>query len=258
MRKLALILAGSCYLFSFQLLAKIEIHFTKVQFYLNDQERTDSFKIRNEGNDDAMCSINLTHFRVNEDSSLSRVDEGLDGVYNPANKLVRYSPRRVNILKYTSQVVRLSFRRIPKLEDGEYSSYLRIQCNESKYGITADNGNANARFSYNLPVFIRHGEVNSASQLASAKLIATDELSYVEVKHERLPETTGSVIGDYEVIGKDSGDIYGVLKGDKVYAPAKFKNIQLVLSKEPSEPVQVKFTMNSKLGDVVLVQDVTN
>ena len=258
MRKLALILACSCYLFSFELLAKIEIHFTKVQFYLNDQERTDSFKIRNEGDDDALCSIDLTHFQVNENSTLIRVNEGLDGVYNPANKLVRYSPRRVNIQKYTSQVVRLSFRRIPKLADGEYNSYLRVKCKESKYGITLNEGNASARFSYNLPVFIRHGNVNVDSQLASAKLITTNGSSYIDVRHERLPGATASVIGDYEVIGKESGDVYAVLKGDKVYAPAKFKNTQLVLSENPSEPLQVKFTMNSKLGDVVLVQDVTD
>ena len=258
MNKIIITLAIIGCFFSSQVLAKIDIHFSKVQFYLDDQKRADSLKVNNQGNDDASCSIKLAHYLVSDDGNIKRAKNDKEGVYNSAQQLLRYSPRNIKIPGQSSQVIRLSFRRVPNLDDGEYMSYLRISCTGIRpVGLPGQITNS-AVLSYNLPVIIRHGNVNSESEITSAKIERENGNDYVLVEHQRLPEATGSVIGDYEVIGKDSGKVYGKLSSAKVYAPAKYRIQKFNLSENPREPVQIKFSMNPALGEQVVVLDIEN
>lgn len=252
MRKLIFLFLNSSLFCSLSASADIDIHFSQVQFYLNDQTRTESFVIDNQGSSTASCSLGLTHYQISENANLKRIGDGIIGAYNPANKLVRYSPRSVKIPPYTPQTVRVSFRRIPKLEDGEYVSFLRATCNDDSKVKTG------AKIVYNLPVLIRHGNVNSDNKLTSAKLIQANGNNSVEIIHERLPSSIASIVGNYEVVGKESGNTYAVLKKSKTYAPAKFKKVILKFTDEITEPLQVKFTMEPKLGNEITIIDVTD
>jgi hypothetical protein len=242
----------SLFFCSFNTLAKVDIHFSKVQFYLNGQARTDAFEVSNQGNELAHCSLGLSHFQVLEDGVMKRIEDGVDGAYNPANKLVRYSPRNVKVPPQSAQTVRISFRRLPKLQDGEYVSFLTVEC---------DNGSIvrdGPRLKHNLPVIIRHGDINVNNEITSAKLMTKDGVNYVEIIHERLVDSTSSIIGNYIIIGKDSGDTYATLNNSKIYSPAKFKKITLQFKDNVTEPLQVKFTTEPKLGDEVVIVDVTD
>lgn len=243
--------------FSSHLWANVDIHFSKVHFYLNDNIRTSSMKMKNQGNQAANCSIGLAQHLIANDGQIQSVSESNDGVYNSAKELVRFSPRKVGVPSGSSQVVRISFRRIPNLDDGEYISYLRVKCIEDKQETPVlGKISASAVVYYNLPVVIRHGDINSENKIVSAKIFTENDNSYIVVEHQRLPEATGSIIGNYEVIGKDSGKVYGSLTSGKIYAPAKFRKQKFNLIETPNEPVEVKFTMNPELGEQVTIMDI--
>lgn len=243
--------------FSSPLWANVDIHFSKVQFYLNDNTRTSSMKMKNQGNHGANCSIGLAQHLISNDGQIKSVSGSNEGVYNSAKELVRYSPRKVDVPSGSSQVVRISFRRIPNLDDGEYISYLRVKCIEDKQETPVlGKISASAVVYYNLPVVIRHGDINSENKIVSAKMFTENGNSYVVAEHQRLPGATGSIIGNYEVIGKDSEKVYGSLTSGKVYAPARYRKQKFNLTETPNEPVQLKFTMNPQLGEQVTIVDI--
>lgn len=252
MRKFIFLLATSLFFSSFYTLAKIDIHFSKVNFYLNDEVRTDFFDVKNQGNEVANCSLKLSHYQVFENGDIKRIKDGIDGAYNPANKLVRYSPRNVKIPPNSPQTVRVSFRRLPKLQNGEYTSFIRVECNNDS---NVKNG---PQIIHNLPVVIRHGDINSNSEITSAKLLQNNGNNSVEITHERSADSISSIIGNYEIIGKESGNTYAVLNSSKTYVPAKFKKIILKFTDEVAEPLQVKFTTEPKLGNEIIIIDVTD
>lgn len=251
--KLGLLTVVSIFCFCTQVIAAPEIHFTEYRFVLNDTERSTSFRIFNKGGEETQCDLGLTHYIVAENGDFTKTDD-LSLLHNPAKQLIRFSPRRVTIPPGGAQSSRISFRRIPNLADGEYISYMRLSCKENIKDLPKGVPNINSQINYNLPIIIRHGQVKTESKLEQVKLISNTGTPFVSVRHARFSDA--SLIGAYQVVGKDSGDIYGESKDVKIYAPSKYLDTKIMLSSLPKESLQLRFVENNKLGTLVQLTDV--
>lgn len=234
---------------NFSAVAAPKIHFTKYRFFMDEDNRKNSFKVFNKGSIDSSCKISLTHFSISDSSQFERVDNA-EEAHNPAHKLIRYSPRNVTVKAGESQAVKLTFRRIPGLADGEYTSYMRLTCEENDEVTVKGVPTLRSRINYNLPVVIRNGELQVSGNIDRAVL----KQNSVDVTLSR--EGNRSLIGDFAIIGRETGKIYAEQKSIGLYEPASSLVSSIKLPIMPNEPLRVTFMENKKSGDVTISSDI--
>lgn len=111
--------------------------------------------------------------QLREDGTLEILESGS----NPRSiaNMVRFSPRQVTVPAGKTQTIRLDYRPPAGLAPGEYRSHLLIrqespetsaQSEGREEGITFQ---IEALMSFTLPIFVRHGEGNSAAQITGVQ-----------------------------------------------------------------------------------------
>jgi P pilus assembly chaperone PapD len=109
--------------------AAASINFSKYRFIFNDSNRKDSLMLTNTGLNTTNCNMSTVNFIMSEKGPIKLANSETE-ISNSANKLLRFSPRRVSLKANENQTVRISSRRKPNIIDGEFLSYLKINCTE--------------------------------------------------------------------------------------------------------------------------------
>jgi len=219
------------------------IGFSEYRLLLTKQQKHQQLTLFNKGNQEAKCEIGLTHFKVTNDNALGKPVPATQA-YKPANKLFRFSPRRVMISPNGSQKVKLSFRRKANLVDGEYNSYLNMTCVTDE---KSSGGQMGAVISYNIPAHLRIGELAVESKFSVLKLTNTADGGYdVVIRQSR--QGNRSLIGTFEVVDRKSDDVLVRKTGFALYQPAQYVDHAFHLLNKPSDGLEISFTESQNYG----------
>ena len=219
----------------------VNVSFSKYRFVFDDKLRQDSLVLSNSGSSAARCNLSAENFLMSAAGPLKLATKK-DDIPNSAEKIIRYSPRRVTLNAASKQTVRIASRRRPNIKDGEYLSYLKISCIEQTAPNQAQSAQiaVNANFIYYIPLQVRVGKLTASTRIENAK-ISSNEGRY-SLSFDQIIEGNRSVIGNIDIIEKKSGNSLGKLNNVVIYMPFTKKQHQINLTRPPEGPVEIIFT----------------
>jgi hypothetical protein len=190
--------------------ADLQVYPTRL--LLTDTQRSAHLSMRLTGNQPGRFRISTQFYRMKPDGALEKVDQPTPADRS-AQKLLRFSPRVVDMAPGQEQVVRvMSFSSEP-LEEGEYRAHLFFEPAESEAPENlpgADKKSLSlklqARIAIAIPVTIRRGRNSTTATLSDLKWIARGKPSEPEAFEASLQKTgNGFLYGDIELYYKAKG-----------------------------------------------------
>lgn len=218
------------------------ISFSQYRIALDDQKRNTSLLVMNDGKLDSRCNIGFSHQQVQSDGSTKPVKAKKD-IFNSADSMVRYSPRRVTINSLSSQTVRLSLKRQKNQKKGEYVSYLKLSCRvDNKVSPTEGNLVA-AQIHYNIPVVARVGKLSATANMSNAKMNDKNQLLFTMHR-------TGdrSLYGNTTVTDTSTGKVIGRYNGVAMFLPVEQQQFEVNLTELPKGNLQIDFEETAQFG----------
>lgn len=196
--------------------------------------------LANTGKDTTRYNVSFVQYRMTENGAFEQIEEPDSGQFF-ADKYLRFFPRAVTLAPNEAQVVRMQFRKMPDMKDGEYRShvYFRAVPNERPLGEEAvkDTNTIGIRlipiFGITIPIIIRVGELSSTVELTNIKFDAkSDTLPSLALTFSRKGDI--SVYGDL-IVNWDSGNGHlvevGIVRGLAIYTPNRYRRFMLQLRK---------------------------
>ncbi len=225
--------------------------FSEYRVLVSKENKSAHLTLFNKGDEASKCEIGLTHYKYSKDNLLQKVDSP-EQAFQPANKLLRYSPRRVIIDPRSSQKVRLTLRRKANQADGEFISYLNMKCSiEVEVAVTGQMG---AIISYNIPVHVRIGDLAASTELEllSINPLAKEQGNGYEVTIRQYRRGNRSIIGNFEVQDLSSGKTIEKKTGLGLYQPSEYMDHKFVIANKPSKGLEIIYTESEEYGDGVV------
>jgi P pilus assembly chaperone PapD len=169
------------------------------------RDRSTQINLINRGSETATYRIEFMQYRMDENGQLVEIQEPNE-LEKFADKLVRFSPRQVEIQPNQSQTVRLLLRKPKDLPAGEYRSHMLFYAvppegaaDIEKRAATDEEGFSIAItpiFRVSIPVIVRHGELAAEFDISDVSL-NTEEKPMLSMRVER--DGNRSVYGDLNV-----------------------------------------------------------
>ncbi len=196
--------------------------------------------LANTGKDTTRYNVSFVQYRMTENGAFEQIEEPDSGQLF-ADKYLRFFPRAVTLAPNEAQVVRMQFRKMPDMKDGEYRShvYFRAVPDEKPLGEEAvkDTNTIGIRlipiFGITIPIIIRVGELSSTVELTNINFDAkSDTMPNLALTFSRKGDI--SVYGDL-IVNWDSGNgnlvEVGIVRGLAIYTPNRFRRFMLQLRK---------------------------
>lgn len=218
--------------------------------------RTELLTIVNNTAEEQVFRLGWRNMRMTEDKSLEYVKEGesLEGL-NPAEDMIRFSPRRVVLAPGASQQIRLMLRRPKDLAEGEYRSHFWIQPEAEAVKFNPDPDKKNEKgptvqikmlTGMTVPVFVRNGDLTAAVSFSDVS--AAPEGSGVRVKFTLNREGGRSVYGGLKAYCTgNGGSLQTESNGIAIYTEITKRHMNLLVP-YPEEggaaacgPVRIKY-----------------
>lgn len=178
---------------------------TPIRVIFDDKKMREDLNVCNIGSDTAVYSISFLHYKMNMDGSFSESLNG-DSTVQYADEYLRVFPKRVRLAPNESQTVRLQYRKLPTIKEGEYRSHLYFRVDKTiqplGYEERKDEKTMSISitpiFGISIPIFIRNGSLKSEVQLSDISLKAVnDSVSKLSVNLIRTGDM--SVYGNLSV-----------------------------------------------------------
>ncbi len=222
--------------------ARASISFSKYRIALDNKNRNASLLVMNDDKVDNRCNLDFSHQQVQIDGDTKQVASSED-IFNSADKILRYSPKRITIKPRGSQTVRLSLKRKKNQKEGEYISYLKLSCRiDNKENLTSGNL-VSAQIHYNIPVIARIGDLQATARMSTPKINNNNQLFLIMHR-------TGnrSLYGNVTVTDSNSGRVIGRHNGLAIYLPVEKQDFHVNLTERPQGAVIINFVENEKFG----------
>ena len=199
--------------------------------------------LANTGADTAKYTVSLVQYRMTEDGGFEQIEKPDEGQMF-ADKYLRFFPRSVTLPPNGSQIIRMQYRKMPDMQNGEYRShvYFRAVPKETLLGDIEKPKDSTAIgvklvpiFGISIPVIIRNGDLSLKVNLTHMSIdTKTDTVPSLSVTFERSGEK--SVYGDLSVMWQPAQGTaieVGVVRGIAVYTPNKIRIFKMQLRKLP-------------------------
>jgi P pilus assembly chaperone PapD len=199
--------------------------------------------LANTGADTAKYTVSFVQYKMTEDGSFIQIEQPEEGQLF-ADKFLRFFPRSVTLPPNGSQVIRMQYRKMPDMQNGEYRShvYFRAVPTEKPLGdeqLSTDTTSIGIKlvpiFGISIPVIIRNGDLQVKVDLTTISLdLKSDTVPNLTVTFERSGDK--SVYGDLTVMWVPmQGDPVevGVVRGIAVYTPNKLRKFRMQLRNVP-------------------------
>lgn len=208
---------------------------------LEGRDRSAALSLVNRGSGSATYRISIVNMAMDESGQIKEVVEPTPN-QKFADKLFRYSPRRVVLAPGAAQTIRLLLRKPKGLEEGEYRSHIFIRAvPKNNVGTSLEqNQDSGVRvqlipiYGITIPVIIRHGKTKTDIKISDVKFMPADEKnksprlrfgldragsasSYGDIRISFKPSTGGSEI------------VVGEITGLAVYTPNTRRMVELRL-----------------------------
>ena len=223
-----------------ELAAQGDLLITPRRVVFEGNKQSQELTLANTGQDTARYNVSFVQYRMTESGAFEQIEEADSGQFF-ADKYLRFFPRSVTLAPNEAQVVRMQFRRMPDMQQGEYRShvYFRAVPKETALGeeTLADSTAIGIRlipiFGITIPIIIRVGELDLKVDLADISLdTKSDTIPNLAVTFTRSGDK--SVYGDMTVnwvSGKGESVEVGVVRGIAVYTPNKLRRFTMQLRK---------------------------
>ena len=212
---------------------------------LEKNQRSAQVELMNNGTEPQSYRINLVNRRMGENGEFIEIDQPGDGELF-ADSLLRFSPRQVQILPGTSQIVRILVRKPAELLVGEYRSHLQFDRLAQAAGSSSiESSQATDRkeigvvitalVGASIPVILRHGDTQVNVSLSNLKMelaVNAADASAPELIFMMNRNGSRSVYGDLiATLTARNGTSMEVAKmgGVAVYVPNEFRRVRLPL-----------------------------
>lgn len=194
---------------------------------LQGNKKSITVTLINRGDEEGNYRMFFRNIRTNDNGEFSEVEEPIAGE-NFADKMVRFSPRRISVPARSKQSIRVLLRKPQGLAEGEYRSHLVFRKLPSQNSILDQSDEQNTvGFSLRpivevtIPVIVRHGTLSASMSLANVEIKQNNEL---EAELQLTINRTGdrSLYGDLNVwLVKSDGNKrnIGMARGIAVYTP---------------------------------------
>jgi len=173
---------------------------TRVVF---EKENSTDVILVNRGDEAGDYRLFMRNLRTNDKGKFSEADTAQENELF-ADKMIRYSPRRVKVDANSKQSVRLVVRKPRGLADGEYRSHLVLRSlpsQESVLDTTEGEDDIAVAFKpiveVTIPIIIRHGKLHATASVSNTSL-TTNEKGEQEVSLTLGREGNRSLYGDFE------------------------------------------------------------
>lgn len=212
---------------------------------MEERDRSEELVLVNRGTDPVTYRISLIGMKMTDEGRLERIEEPEEG-QNFAHDLLRFAPRQVRIEPGGAQRVRLSVRRPPDLEEGEYRSHMLFQAvPDADDNVDVDTGDDELALRLNvisgisIATIVRHGDLSVDVEIDDIELVrAEDELQQDELKFRLHRSGERSVYGQVKVdyipdgAGEDDDEriTIGRRGGTAVYTPNDGRNVEVPLN----------------------------
>lgn len=220
----------TCLLVSGNVLAHFSID--KTRLYFDRSKRFQTLTLRNTSGKSISYSIKVNHVTMTPEGGVIPVS--YEKAYKPAKRLLRYSPRKGNLLPGESQILRFTVRKPKGIEKGEYRSQLRIEG-----GLAEDANMLAAKLAYNLPIIVRHGKPKAIADVELVGLEQNDKGQPV-LALNILREGNRSLFGNFTITNAE-GRVIGETKGMSVYEPLNQRLARIDLNGLVTSEITVRF-----------------
>lgn len=194
--------------------------------------------LANTGSDTARYSISFIQYRMLENGNFEQIESPDSGQYF-ADKYLRIFPRSVVLGPGEAQVVRMQFRRMPDMQQGEYRShlYFRSEPEEKALGeeSSSDSASIGIRlvpiYGISIPVIIRVGDPGLQVRIENLSLDMQDQVNPV-LSMDLLRSGGKSVYGDMTVqwVPQRGESVeVGTVRGLAVYTPNTLRRFSMQL-----------------------------
>ena len=180
-----------------KLLAQGDLLITPVRVVFEDGNTKQDLNLSNIGQDTSVYMISFVHYRMQEDGSFKQIDNA-DTLSDRADKYLRIFPRRVTLPPGESQVIRLQYRRLPGIANGEYRSHLYFRAEKNITPLGMENPDIDSTqmvvsitpiFGISIPVIIRKGKLDLQTNLSGVEVEAVnDSVCHLNVTINRTGE----------------------------------------------------------------------
>lgn len=245
---------------------------TPTRVEIGSRERSASITIANNGAVKGAYRIELVNKRMDENGNLVDAPENAQDA-EFADKMLRLSPRRVELDPGANQSIRILVRKPKDSADGEYRTHLSViivpndEAEPSKD--TADKDKlkiaVKANYGVTIPVFVESGTVSASGKMGAIKYHAgnAEQKEAPKVSFSIFREGNKSLYGDIKVayISEKGKEI--VLKqmgGLAIYKPNKQRNFEVPLDvpdnmKIGGGTIKITYQEKEKNGGKVIAQN---
>ncbi|MFK7733558.1 MAG: molecular chaperone [Pseudomonadales bacterium] len=213
---------------------------------MSDSERSTTVTLVNRGDDDGTYRLFFRNLRMDDDGSMEEITENdslLDEKF--ADKMLRFSPRRVTVPARSKQTVRIVLRKPAGLEDGEYRSHLVFRKLKDQKSVLENQASENqiafslrAVVEVTIPVIVRQGELSASMSIAKAQFdTLASGAQNIDFTLER--EGNRSIYGNvdlWEVGSNGARRNLGSARGLAVYVPNQQRSFSIELD-NVSKPI---------------------
>lgn len=213
---------------------------------MSDSVRSTTVTLVNRGDEDGTYRLFFRNLRMDDSGAMEEITEN-DSATNEkfADKMLRFSPRRVTVPARSKQTVRIVLRKPPGLEDGEYRSHLVFRKLKDQQSVLEKQASENqiafslrAVVEVTIPVIVRQGELSASMSIANAQFgTLASGTRNIDFTLER--EGSRSIYGNvdlWEVSTNGARRNLGSARGLAVYVPNRRRSFSIELD-NASKPV---------------------
>lgn len=197
-----------------------DLQVTPTRIVFANNQRSAEVSLVHRGTTEAEYRISFQNMRMTETGQLIAIEDG-EEVDNPADPIIRYSPRQIVLQPGDAQSVRLLVRKPANLPSGEYRSHLLFRAVPPENIVAdietldeLDEGEIRVQlvpiYGVSIPVIIQHG--NGSASVGLRDLVIQSAIS-----NDNPPTVTGRMdrSGEFSVYG-NFAVIYDMPSGDQL------------------------------------------
>ena len=201
------------------------------------RKQKENLNLINTGKKTTTYTVSFVQRRMNENGSFTAIDAPDEG-QKFANPYLRIYPRQITLEPGEGQVVKLQFRKKPKMEEGEYRShlYFRSENNYSPLGPKVADSTKSLSvqltpvYGISIPIIIRTGNNNTNVFLSDLKLQPSpDAILSFTLNRTGNYSTYGNLTVDF-IPNKGSSYQIGMTNGIAVYTSIHKRHVSLRLT----------------------------
>lgn len=227
------------------------VNISEYRIYLDEDNRNVSFVIFNRESSYQDCALNLIHNSFDVDSNMQHLPHDLIPE-NSAQDWIRFSPREFVLTPAQTQTVRFTMRRKANAQDGEFRSYLLIDCGVAPSPEDKDKPtpqvNLQTKLIHSVPIIVRSGKLQAEVWFDNIKF--SDNLMTATLNRKG----TRSVYGDVELIHKKTGELVSMQRNFSIYPESDRFHLSLGTKNYDPKDLKIRFTENKKYGGNIILE----